>query len=422
MAPGFERRWRWLVLATLVGATFLNYFDRQILSNAADPICREFGLDNAQRGELLARFVYFYAAAHLLVGPLVDRVRNFRWVFSGFVLGWSMCNVLVIFARDYASLLDLRAALGVFEAGNFPICLLLIARIFPPRERVLANGIFYSGGAVATLIAPKFVIYFATQHHWRWAFLVAGGLGLVWLIPWLAVYRDPERRGWSDVSRGADSGTREGLPAILRQTAFWAVVVVGMGIVPGLYFLTQWLPSYLTQAWNIPYNQALGDRLIVISFFQDLGLWTSGVLVMSLDKRGWSLLGARRLVIVAAYLCMMSMLLLARLPSGQAAVAVLSLYAFGLGAWLASQQAFKQDVTRGRVATVVGWVGFAETMLSAVLVDHVGRITQRTGAYDMVFVLLAALFTMAVVVAMVFMRERWLPSAVEIGIKPEEPS
>lgn len=410
----FHRHWRWFVLGTLFLATFLNYLDRQTLSNAADPICQEFGLDNAQRGELLAKFVYYYAAAHLIVGPLLDRVRNFRWVFPVFVLGWSFCNLLVAFARDYATLLWLRAALGIFEAGNFPLCLLLIARIFPPRERVLANGIFYSGGVLATLIAPKFVIYFATHHHWRWAFLVTGGLGLLWLIPWLAIFRRPEERApdWNvAATAAADPAASESVAAIFRRPAFWGVVFVGMGIIPGLYFMTQWLPSYLTQAWKVPYNQALGDRLVIISLSQDLGMWIGGGVVLALAHRGWSLLGARRLVIVVSYSCMMAMLWLAHAPTINAAVAVLCVYVFGLGAWLANQQAFKQDVTRGRVATVVGFVGFAETMLSAVLVENVGKITQRTGAYGTVFIVLAALFTFAVVMAMIFMRERWLRPA-----------
>ncbi|MDO8542761.1 MAG: MFS transporter [Opitutaceae bacterium] len=409
--PFFARNWRWFVLATLFFATFLNYLDRQTLSNAADPICTEFGLDNVQRGELLAKFVYYYAAAHLLIGPLVDRVRNFRWVFPAFVLGWSACNLLVAFARDHNTLLWLRAALGVFEAGNFPICLLLITRIFPPRERVLANGIFYSGGVIATLVAPKMVIYFATQHHWRWAFLITGGLGLVWLIPWLAIFRRPDERapGWNEAAASTASG-EEGIFTIFRQPAFWAVMFVGMGIIPGLYFMTQWLPSYLTQAWHAPYNQALGNRLMVISFCQDLGMWLGGGAVLTLAHRGMPLLAARRLVIVVAYACMMAMLWLAHAPSINAAVAVLCLYVFGLGAWLANQQAFKQDVTRGRVATVVGFVGFAETMLSAMLVEHVGQITQRTGAFGAVFAVLAALFTFSVVVVLVFMRERWLPA------------
>ncbi len=411
IAPSFfQRHWRWFVLGTLFLATFLNYLDRQTLSNAADPICAEFGLDNAQRGRLLATFIYTYAAAHLFIGPLVDRVKNFRLVFPIFVLGWSACNLLVGFARDYNTLLWLRAALGVFEAGNFPICLLLIARIFPAKERVLANGIFYSGAVIATLIAPKFVIYVATMHHWRWAFFLTGGLGLLWLIPWLLVFRNPEQNapGWTAAAIASTDGS-DSASLILRRPAFWGVVLVGMGIIPGLYFMTQWLPSYLTQAWDVPYNQALGDRLVLISFCQDLGMWIGGAVVMSLVSRGWSLLGARRIVIVVSYLCMMAMLGLTSAPSINVAVAVLCLYVFGLGAWLANQQAFKQDVARGRVGTVVGFVGFAETIVAAFLVDRIGTLTQESGGFGAVFFLFAGLFTFALAMVFIFMRERWLP-------------
>ena len=403
----FDRHWRWFVLATLFFATFLNYLDRQTLSSAADPICQEFGLDNAQRGELLARFVYFYAAAHLFIGPLLDRVKNFRLVFPVFVLGWSACNLLVAFARDYATLLWLRAALGVFEAANFPVCLLLIARIFPHAERVLANGIFYSGAVIATLVAPKIVIYFATHHHWRWAFLITGGLGLVWVVPWLAIFRQPERRAhaWAQTATAGNGGRAESIHWILKRPAFWGVVLTGMGIIPGLYFITQWLPSYLTQAWNVPYNQALGDRLVLVSFCQDLGMWLGGGAVLWLSHRGRSVLNARRTVIVIAYCCMMSILLLTRAASIGSAVVVICLYVFGLGAWLANQQAFKQDVTRGSVATVAGFVGFAETALSAYLVEKTGVITQQTGAYGVVFLALAALVTFALIMIFVFMRE-----------------
>jgi hypothetical protein len=44
----------------------------------------------------------------------------------------------------------------------------------------------------------------------------------------------------------------------------------------------------------MPYNQALGDRLVLISLCQDLGMWLGGGAVMALAHRGWSLLGARR--------------------------------------------------------------------------------------------------------------------------------
>jgi ACS family hexuronate transporter-like MFS transporter len=402
-----DRHRRWLILGTLFLATFLNYLDRQTLSNAADPVAREFGLTLEQRGRLLATFVYFYAAAHLFVGPLLDHVRSVRWLFPVFVVGWSICNLLIGFAHEYATVLWLRALLGLFESANFPLCLMLVARLFPARERVLAVGIFTSGSVIATLVAPKLVIYFATVHSWRWAFIFTGALGLLWLVPWFLLYRDPPREtGTAGVAAPAESG--EFAFAVLRRPVFWGVVLSGIGLIPSLYFLSQWLPSYLTQAWKVPYDQALGDRLILVSIAQDIGIVCGGWVVMSLAKRGWTLHRSRRLVISVAYVMMMSILALRIAPSINVGVALLCVFAGGLGLWLVNHSAFKQEVARGRVATVSAWVGFAETGASAFLVDRVGRIAQATGGFGAVFAVFAVMLTFALGVAFWLLRPRGL--------------
>jgi MFS transporter, ACS family, hexuronate transporter len=400
-----DRHRRWLILGTLFLATFLNYLDRQTLSNAADPVSREFGLTLEQRGRLLATFVYFYAAAHLFVGPLLDRARSIRWLFPVFVVGWSASNLLIGFARDYAAVLWLRALLGIFESANFPLCLMLVARLFPAKERVLAVGIFTSGSVLATLVAPKLVIYFATAHTWRWAFIFTGALGLLWLIPWFAFFRDPPREPTTAAQASSDD---ESAFSVLRQPVFWGVVLSGMGLIPSLYFLSQWLPSYLTQAWNVSYNQALGDRLILISIAQDIGIVCGGWIVMTLAGRGWTLHRSRRVVISVAYVMMMSILALRVAPSINVGIALLCLYAGGLGLWLVNHSAFKQEVARGRVATVSSWVGFAETMASAFLVDRVGAMAQATGGFGAVFAVFAGLLTVALVVAFWLLRPRGL--------------
>ena len=73
----YLKNWRWFVLVTLFLATFLNYFDRQTLGTAIDPIAKEFGLDNIQRGNLLAAFIFTYAFTHLFIGFVIDRVHPF---------------------------------------------------------------------------------------------------------------------------------------------------------------------------------------------------------------------------------------------------------------------------------------------------------------------------------------------------------
>lgn len=399
----YDRTWRWWVLGTLFLATFLNYFDRQTLSVAIEPISREFGLGAVERGKLLAAFVYAYAFAHLFIGFVIDRVRNLRWFFPGMVLGWSASTVLVGLADRYTDILYLRYALGVFEAANFPICLLLIARIFPPHQRSLAAGIFNSGAVFATLAAPKLVIYFSTNYTWRYSFYVTGALGLLWLVPWLLIFRDERVPPPVPVSTGTEVKARTGL----FGPGFWSVALIGMGLLPGWYFMSQWLPSYLTQTWGLPYDQALGNRLTLIYFTQDLGLWLGGGAVWWLTRRGGSVLRSRKTVIVGGYLLMMSILLLPRVESVGAVLVVLCVYVFGLAAWQANQQAFKQDVSTARVATVAALVGFAETVSSAFLVQKVGEVVQRTGGFSAIFALLAVCFTGALIV-LLFLKKTWL--------------
>lgn len=409
----YERSWRWWVLGTLFLATFLNYLDRQTLSVAADPISEEFGLSNIERGDLLAAFVFSYAFAHLFIGFLLDRVKNIRRFFPIMLIGWSLTNMLVGFAQNYTSVLCLRYLLGIWESANFPLCLLIIARVFPAKERSLAAGIFNSGAVIATLVAPKLVIYLSNTYNWRYGFIVTGLFGIIWLLPWLTIFRKPEQRAlyWpksNDSEKSSKPAEKANIQEIFRSPAFWGVLLIGVGIIPGWYFMSQWLPSYLTQAWNMPYDQALGNKLTIIYFFQDLGLWLSGAFVWWLARRGISILNSRKVAIAASYLMMMSVMFLSKVNSITWGIVILCIYVFGLAAWQANQQAFKQDVSRTRVATVAALVGFAETGFSAYIVQKVGTITQQTGGYNAIFLLLAGFFTFSLIILFTLLRPKWI--------------
>jgi ACS family glucarate transporter-like MFS transporter len=306
-----------------------------------DPIAKEFSLDNIQRGNLLSAFIYSYAACHLFIGFVVDRIRNVRWFFPMMLAGWSVSTLLEGCARSATQILWLRILLGVWECVNFPLGLLLIRRIFPAAERSLASGIFASGALLATLSAPPVVIYFSTHYDWRWSFLVAGSLGFLWLGPWFLIFRHPERRTaqWNEVglaARGrpalaqsdlhgkakthtanAQGSVFPGLTAILSAPGFWGVALIGLGLIPSLYFATQWFPSFFTQSLKQPYNQSLALKLSLVYFMQDIGLWTGGALVWWLSQRGWTILQSRRMVITVAFSLMPLVALVPWGPFGQ---------------------------------------------------------------------------------------------------------
>lgn len=420
-ATWYERHWRWFVVGTLFLATFLNYFDRQTLGAAMDPIAAEFGLSIEQRGNLLSAFIFSYAFCHLFIGFITDRVRNIRRFFPLMLLGWSLSTLLVGFARTTEQIYWLRVLLGVWESVNFPICLLIIRRIFPAEERTLAAGIFASGAFLATLAAPPVVIYFANNWDWRYSFFVAGGLGLLWLIPWLLIFRPPHTRLVEGPPVAASTGDRAvierpesvaaSLRAVLSAPGFWGVALIGLGIIPSLYFATQWFPSFFTQALKHPYDQSLGFKLSLIYLMQDVGLWGGGFAVLWLSRRGLSILNSRKTVIVLAYGLMLLVAVVPFVHSVNACVALLCLYVCGIGAFLGNQHAFKQDIDRRHVATVAALVGAIETGFTAFVIQRIGVVTKDTADFTVVFLVLAGLATFAVTIALVFLRSRWFQFA-----------
>ncbi len=409
----YERNWRWFVLATLFLATFLNYFDRQTLGAAMPPIAEEFGFDEEDRGNLLAAFIFTYALSQPLIGFLLDRMRNIRWFFPFMVCGWSISTMLVAAADSYTTILWLRRLLGFWEAVNFPICIMIIARLFPANERSLASGIFGSGAFAATLIAPKSVIYLSNTYNWRLSFVFAGALGLLWLVPWFLIFKDPEKRAMNWGRSLVDSGPLRlktewaNLKEIFGSPGFWGVTLMGMGLVPILYFATQWLPSYFELALGQKYDQALGDKLTVIYLMLDIGLWLGGAIVLWMSHRGIGLLASRKLVIAVGCLFVMSLAVLPTVETVALTVGTLCLAMFGIGAFLANQHAFKQDVALKQVASLSAWVGCIETTFAAVVVKRVGEEVKKANDFSLVFYMLCGLAVFALVIVLVFVRPKW---------------
>ena len=85
-----------------------------------------------------------------------------------------------------------RFGLGLGESGNFPAAVKTEAEWFPKKERSFATGIFISGSNIGAIVAPLTVPFIAITYGWRWAFILTGLLGFIWLLFWLKIYRRPE--------------------------------------------------------------------------------------------------------------------------------------------------------------------------------------------------------------------------------------
>src|SRR3954469_13095514 len=86
-------RVRWLMISFALGATIINYLDRQTLSVVAPTLRETFGMSNADYGFVLSAFMLAYTISNGLSGPLLDRLGT-RLGYALCMAWWSTAGIL----------------------------------------------------------------------------------------------------------------------------------------------------------------------------------------------------------------------------------------------------------------------------------------------------------------------------------------
>src|SRR5262245_51277071 len=243
---------RWWMIGLVFLATFINFLDRLTVSVLAPVITSDLGLTNLQFATISTWFLAAYTASQGLSGRLYDIVGTRRG-FAGSVVIWSIAAMAHAFARGLTSLSSCRFALGLGEAGNWPGAAKVIVEWFPVRERAFAMGIFNSGVAIGSIVAPPAIVWLQLHYGWQTTFLATGALGFVWLALWLTLYGPPgEHPFTTDAERRIIAGGRSAvaqsrLPwsAVLGLRQTWAIVVSRFITDPVWWLYITWLPLYL---------------------------------------------------------------------------------------------------------------------------------------------------------------------------------
>lgn len=303
---------RWYVVGLLALASELNYLDRQTLSVLAQTLQDELGFTTIEYSYITSAFLMSYTVMYLVSGRVVDWLGT-RRSFSIFVSGWSLSTILHFFAHTPFQFASCRFLLGATEPANFPAGVRAVSEWFPMRERALAVGIFNGGTAVGAGLAAPLVSWIALTIGWRWAFVITGALGIVWVILWRLVYRLPKDH--PRITEAEKMLILDGQPAdappepmmpwsqILRSRATWACVLARMLTDPISYFFIFWTPKYLQQEQG--FDLADIGKFSWIPFVAlALGNIFGGLVPNRLVKRGWTVNRARKSVMLLASLAM----------------------------------------------------------------------------------------------------------------------
>ncbi len=244
---------RWWIAGLVFLATLINFLDRLTISVLAPVITAQLGLTNLQFASINTWFLVAYTASQGLSGKLYDRIGTRRG-FAISIVVWSSAAMAHAFARGLASLSCLRFVLGLGEAGNWPGAAKVIAEWFPIRQRALGMGIFNSGVAIGSILAPPLIVWLQLRFGWQTTFLATGALGFGWLVLWLLFYESPERHPsitpaeYALIQQDRDPSTSAGAVPwreLLRHRQVWAIVLSRFLTDPVWWLYITWLPLYL---------------------------------------------------------------------------------------------------------------------------------------------------------------------------------
>lgn len=350
-------------------------------------------------GTITIFFMIAYGISQLFSGKLYDKIGT-RKGFVVSVLLWGTADALTSLARGKISLTGFRMMLGLGEAGPWPGTTKSNAEWFPQKERAFAQGLFGAAASIGSILAPIIILMLYISLGWKVTFVVVGGLGLLWLIPWLIINKkgpkehpwitDEERHyilsGQPEAKITTDKGKSWG--ELLSNKKNYSVILGRFFLDPIWWMFVTYLPMYLiaqfglnikelaASAW-VPY---VGAMIGSIS-----GGWFSGYLI----RKGKSVNYARKAAMLIGGIIIIPAIV-ASVMAQSATMAVI-LMAFVLGGFqftMTNIQTIASDLHTGKSVGSLAGIGGAAAVLGTILAMV---FAQYITSWPLLFGLLGAL-------------------------------
>ena len=395
---------RWVICTLLLFGVTKNYMDRQVLGVLKTTLQHSLGWSETDYGNLVAIFQGAYAIGMIIMGRLIDRLGT-RMGYAIAMVFWSLASMGHAVGSSLTSFAIARGSLGLGESAIFPASIKAVAEWFPKRERALATGIFNAGSNIGAIITPLVVPWITIHWGWRWAFILTGAVGFVWLIFWLFLYRKPEEhpRLSRDELRYIRSDPQDP-PAKIRWVKLiphrqtWAFILGKFLTDPIWWFLLFWIPDFLQRSHGLKLTQ-IGVPIMVIYILADVGSVAGGWLSSLLIHRGRSVNSSRKIAMLICALSVVPIIFASHTEGLWPAVLLIGLAAAAHQGFSANLFTLTSDMFPGPVvASVVGIGGMAGAVGGMLMAKIVGYMLQWTGSYVVPFFIAGCAYLVALAV------------------------
>ncbi|WP_282055841.1 MFS transporter [Maribacter luteus] len=397
---------RWIIVALLFFATTINYIDRQVIGLLKPFIEKDLHWTEADYGYIVTAFQIAYAVGLLISGRMLDKLGS-RLGYTVAIIIWSVGAVLHAFVHSVLGFGIVRSILGVGEAANFPAAVKTVAEWFPKKERALATGIFNSGSNIGAIVAPLIVVGITLTLSWKWAFIITGSLGVIWIVFWLLIYRTPEKHRrvsateleyiLSDNEASDETVDETGITwtSLFKYRQTYAICLSRFITDWVWWFFLFWAPDFLTKTQNINLKESILP-LILIYTMASIGGIFGGALSSGFIKKGRTIDFARKTAILICALFVLPLVSATYFNNLWIVVIVIGLATAAHQGWASNIFTVVSDIyPKKAVATMVGLSGFSGAIGGALAASFVGLVLDISGSYTLIFVIASSMYLLA---------------------------
>ena len=406
---------RWVVIGLLTLGTMIAYVDRSNISVAlAVPDFKQlFHLTDHQRGALNSAFFWSYAFLQIPAGWLVDRY-GVKLPYTIAFLVWSLISAVTGLAGSVPQLLALRVLLGVGQSAAVPASMRWIRFHFTEKERGLAVGVFMSGTKFGPAIAAPVAAWLIAAYGWRPMFVVLGLGCLVWLVPWLLLVRDNDRRIEQTEATRSAAPTRMPFARVIASPVIWGTVIGTFCYMYFVYFCMTWMPAYFVERRHLSLTSMGWYTFFSFSGMAAMAAF-AGWVADRLIARGGNAVRVRKAFTIAGFL-MASTEVIGGLSDSVSVALFFAVFSLtGLGLATANYWALTQTlIPGGAIGRIVGIQNCAANLPGIVAPILTGWLKETTGSYDAPMQAIWFFLVLGIVSYVFLVREKYAPKEVPL--------
>lgn len=185
---------QWLVLATVMLASFLGRLDATIVNLALPRIITDFGITVSQASWVSTAYIIANAIFVPIFGKLGDMIgRKFLYIVG--IVGFTLTSMLAGLSFNLSSLVIFRILQAITVSIDYPIALSIIAYAFEDRaQRAQAMGLWSAIFAGAIVFGPLIGGPLIDTFSWRAVFYINVPLGIIGTLMAIKYITEPAQK------------------------------------------------------------------------------------------------------------------------------------------------------------------------------------------------------------------------------------